>query len=114
MNKLEQFNKLKGQIVEQLPYFQEVNEVQDIIDSNPEVGDAQTENALDAIVSFNQDMKTLALNAYQLQDLLNSAVLENRLMVQWMQKLETQTLEAEDKIVGIYNKIEDYGKQSSM
>jgi hypothetical protein len=41
-----------------------VNEIQDIIDSNPEVGDQSTETALDAVVSFNQDMKILALNAY--------------------------------------------------
>ena len=106
--KLEQFNKLKNQIIERLPYFQEVNEMQDIINSNPEVGDQSTETALDAVASFNQDMKVLALNAYQLQDLLNAAVLENKLMVQWMTKLENQTLKAEERIVGLYNKVEVY------
>jgi hypothetical protein len=30
-------------------------------------------------------------------------------MVQWMSKLEKQTLEAEEKIVGLYNKVEVYG-----
>jgi hypothetical protein len=30
-------------------------------------------------------------------------------MVQWMNKLEKQTLEAEEKIVGLYNTIEVYG-----
>jgi len=46
--------------------------------------DEVAENSLEALVSFNEDMKTLALNAYQMQDLLDSALEENDLILKWM------------------------------
>ena len=32
--------------------------------------DLSTENALEALVSFNHDMKRIAMNAYQMKDLI--------------------------------------------
>lgn len=41
---------------------------------DPQLGDEVAENTLDAIAKFNIDMKVLALNAYQLQDLLELSI----------------------------------------
>ena len=46
------------------------------------------ENSLDALANFNQDMRTLALNAYQMQELMSLAMDENDLILGWMQQLE--------------------------
>jgi hypothetical protein len=51
-------------------------------------------------------MKILALNAYQLQDLLGAALSEHKLMVEWLQAMETQTLTCEDQLVNLFSLIE--------
>lgn len=82
LSKAEQeLTKLREQALEKLPYFQDINDIKDLIDSNPEMQDDVAENSLEALVSFNEDMKTLALNAYQMQDLLDSALEENDLIL---------------------------------
>lgn len=54
-----------------------------------------SENALEALVCFNDEMKTLASNAYQLQELLGAAINENKTLTKWMTDLEDATLESE-------------------
>ena len=51
-------------------------------------------------------MKTLALNAYQMQDLLDSALEENDLILQWMAKLEGATFKAEEDIIKMSKSVE--------
>ena len=68
--------------------------------------DEVAENSLEALVSFNDDMKTLALNAYQMQDLLDSALEENDLILQWMNQLEGATFKAEEDIVKMSKSVE--------
>jgi hypothetical protein len=73
--------------------------------------DDVAENSLEALVSFNEDMKTLALNAYQMQDLLDSALEENDLILQWMNKLEGATFKAEEDIIKMSKSVEQVADQ---
>jgi len=102
---------LREQALEKLPYFQDINDIKDLIDSNPEMQDDVAENSLEALVSFNEDMKTLALNAYQMQDLLDSALEENDLILQWMNKLEGATFKAEEDIIKMSKSVEKVADQ---
>ena len=67
--------------------------------SNPDLGDEVAENSLDALANFNKDMRTLAVNAYQMQELMNLAMDENELVLQWMTHLEENTLNLEEELV---------------
>ena len=102
---------MREQALEKLPYFQDINDIKDLIDSNPEMQDDVAENSLEALVSFNEDMKTLALNAYQMQDLLDSALEENDLILQWMNKLEGATFKAEEDIIKMSKSVEKVADQ---
>lgn len=102
----EELKKFREQALEKLPFFQDVNDIKDLIESNPEMQDEVAENSLEALVSFNEDMKTLALNAYQMQDLLDSALEENDLILQWMNQLEGATFKAEEDIVKMSKSVE--------
>jgi len=44
--------------------FQNIADINNMIQDNPDLGHEQAENCLDAITCFNTDMKILALNAY--------------------------------------------------
>jgi len=56
-------------------------------------------------------MKNIALNAYQLQTLLNNGIEENILLIDWMQELEKRTLKYEDDIARMAERID--GKANS-
>lgn len=60
----EELMKLRDETLANLPYFQEIQDVQDLLMANPNMRDEAAEQSLEALVSFNADMKTLALNAY--------------------------------------------------
>ena len=57
------------------------------------------ENCYDAIVRFNEDMKILAMNACQMNELLRYALQENHLIKDWTNKLEQNTAQAEEAIL---------------
>lgn len=57
------------------------------------------ENSFNAIVRFNEDMKILATNAYQMNELLGYAMQENDLILDWVNKLEANTISAEENII---------------
>lgn len=57
------------------------------------------ENSFNAIVRFNEDMKILATNAYQMNELLGYAMQENDLILDWVTKLEANTISAEESLV---------------
>jgi hypothetical protein len=61
------------------------------------------ENCYDAIVRFNEDMKILAMNACQMNELLRYALQENHLIKDWTNKLEQNTAQAEDAILLLSN-----------
>ena len=90
---------MKQDALNQFPYFNEMKDLKTLVENNPNLGDEVAENSLDALVSFNEDMKTLALNAYQMQELLDAALEENNVILEWMQQLEDGTLDAEKDIV---------------
>ena len=48
----------------QLPSFVEIKEIQDLVSADESLGDAVSEMTLDTLACFNEDMKTLALNAF--------------------------------------------------
>ena len=48
-------------------------------------------------------MKMLALNAYQMQDLLEFTIKENQQMVQWLEHLEGKTISTEGKLYKAIN-----------
>jgi len=50
------------------------------------------ENSFDAILHFNQDMKILAMNAYQMQELLSYSAEENDLIIDWLARLDACTV----------------------
>ena len=50
------------------------------------------ENSFDAILHFNQDMKILAMNAYQMQELLSYSAEENDLIINWLARLDACTV----------------------
>jgi hypothetical protein len=59
----------KDETLKKLPYFQEINVVNDLIKADPNLQDYNAEQALEALVAFNEDMKKLAVNAYQMEKL---------------------------------------------
>jgi len=59
---------------------------------------------LDAIATFNNDMKTLALNAYQLEDLLNLSLEENDVHLRWMKNMQSKNKNAFDQLKSIDKK----------
>lgn len=58
---------LKDDTLKKLPYFHEINVINDLIKADPHLQDQDAEQALEALVSFNDDMKKLAANAYQMK-----------------------------------------------
>lgn len=96
--KKEELINLRDDTIEKLPYFQEIQDIQDLVDSNPDMKDEMAEASLEALVSFNDDMKLLAVNAFQMQELTNYVMEENDLMLEWMSKMEAETFKVEDGI----------------
>lgn len=70
------------------------------------LGDQAAEDSMEALVSFNEDMKVLACNAYQMQEMLDSALEENDVILDWMRKLEESTTKTESGVLKIATKIE--------
>jgi len=94
----EEFMKLRDDTLASLPYFQEIQDVHDLMIANPNMKDEVAEQSLEALVSFNADMKTLALNAYQMEELTGYAMEENDLMLEWLGHMEATTLKVEDDL----------------
>jgi hypothetical protein len=78
--------------------FHSIKDINDMLEDNEELGHQVAENTLDVISCFNADMKVLALNAYQLQDLLELTLKENDVLLEWMQYIEYSVLESESAI----------------
>ena len=94
----------------------EIKEIQDLVNADDGLGDDISELTLDTLASFNEDMKVLALNAFQVQDMLDKCVQENDLLIDWMGHMEFQTTGVQDKInsvdVQVVKTIESINKRS--
>ena len=55
---------MRESTLDKLPYFQEIKDIQDLVDADPDMKDEMAEASLEALVSFNDDMKLLAVNAF--------------------------------------------------
>jgi len=95
---------LKEQASGQMQLFQNIKDISNMVNDNEDFGHEVAENTLDALSIFNADMKILALNAYQLQDLLELTLKENDVMLDWITYLEQTTLESESAIFKAANK----------
>lgn len=62
--KKEELANLRESTLDKLPYFQEIKDIQDLVDADPDMKDEMAEASLEALVSFNDDMKLLAVNAF--------------------------------------------------
>ena len=107
---------LRAMALAQLPSFVEIKEIQDLVNADDGLGDDISELTLDTLASFNEDMKVLALNAFQVQDMLDKCVQENDLLIDWMGHMEFQTTGVQDKInsvdVQVVKTIESINKRS--
>lgn len=64
-------------------------------DSN--LGDKQSEEGLEYLAKFNQDMGILAMNVYEIYSLFDLVNKENEEIVDWMLTLEKQAVEIEER-----------------
>ena len=86
--------------------------MQDIIESNPAHRDDAAELSLELISNFNSDMKVLGVNAIHLRDLLAGAQDEYDMLHEWMQKLESTTIESQDKMSNVMKTIDKFAEKS--
>ena len=78
--------------------------------NDPNLMDRITENTVNALVSFNNDMKALALNAYQLEDLLDLSLQENDAFIEWFGLLEEKTTNTETKLFKVGKGMKKFSK----
>jgi len=45
-------------------HFKDVNDINQLLNDDDDLGDEAAENSIEALVSFNEDMRILALNSY--------------------------------------------------
>lgn len=89
---------IEDKAVAMLPRILMVNERVNLVRRDRKLGVEAVENYLEAVVSMNADMKVLAANAYQLQDIVDQVMEENEILGEWMRMLELDTLEAEKAV----------------
>ncbi|CDW91576.1 cation channel family protein [Stylonychia lemnae] len=80
--------------------------IQEIIEQDETLGDADAEQGLENLARFNEDMSMIALNVYQVFNLFDLIGKENEEIVSWMQSLEKQTIIAEERQSKVERKID--------
>ena len=95
----------KEETLEKLPYFQEINVVSDLIKADPNLQDYNAEQALEALVAFNDDMKKLAVNAFQMEKLASYSLKENDLTLDWVNEMDDETIQIEEGLIRIERKL---------
>ena len=98
--KKKEFLALKEKTIEKVPALQELNDINAIVaaDANELGRDEVAENSFESLVTFNTDMKVLALSAYQLNDLLNLVIDEHQQLNDWLQRCENETIATEENV----------------
>jgi len=57
--------QIREEAIENIKHFKDINDLTHVLkDENNQLGDEPAENCVEALVSFNDDMKTLALNTF--------------------------------------------------
>lgn len=74
---------LRKSVIEELPNFQKVKDENEILQDD-DVGDEVAETSLEVLCNFNEEMKLLAMNAFQLQELLTLSLEENDALLEWL------------------------------
>lgn len=92
-------SQIKVQIIQQLPIYLSIEKISKLAEDSPTLGDKKSENALEAVMRFNEDMRMLSLTSFQMQDLLESALQEHDQMIEWLLDLEQLTLHVEETII---------------
>ena len=93
-----------------MPFFKEVQQMQQLVVEQTHLVQPG-EEALEALVRFNQDLQILGANALQLQQLLEAAVNENAALLAWTQDLERLGEQAEEEVYRVLSQVEQAATQ---
>lgn len=74
----------------------DIQDLNQLMNETDDHQDQSTENAIEAIVSFNSDMNKIAMNAYQMKDMISYVLQENELLINWLEKAEQDIINDED------------------
>lgn len=96
---------VKEKLVKKLPMFIDFKDMEDIVEKDPNMKDKVAETSFDSLVYFNKDMKTLALNAYQMKDLIGYVQEENDILLEWMSWMETDCFLNEEMICKVHQQV---------
>ena len=67
---------------------------------------ADAEQGIENLALFNEDMSTISMNVYQIQNLFELISKENEEIIGWMNQLERQTISMEEKHFKLERKID--------
>lgn len=95
-------------MVEELPNFLKIKDESEILQED-DIGDEVAETSLEVLCNFNEEMKLLAMNAFQLQELLTLSLEENDTLLEWLQSMESSTLRIEEGLTTVVGNIDDLG-----
>lgn len=95
-----ELDKIRERAIESIPRLQEIDTMNQLINTDPHnLGrDPAAENSLEGVATFNADMKTIALNAYQLNTLMNLVLEEHHALNEWLTQIELITLRTENAV----------------
>ena len=75
---------IKQEAISKIDYFAEIQELTNLVKDDKKFGNEKAEELLDQVAAFNDDMKLMVLNSYQMSDLAGYLQKENDLIVEWM------------------------------
>lgn len=91
-NNIDEYDLLKKEVSDQIPYFKSIVEKLKIINLNDKTyTDVAAEESLEAIVNFNDDLKLLSSNAFNLEEMFQAALKENEIIIEWIKSIEEKT-----------------------
>ena len=105
-----ELDKIREKAIESIPRLQEIDTMNQLINTDPNnLGrDPVAENSFEGVATFNSDMKTLALNAYQLGTLMNLVLDEHHALNEWLAEVELITLRTETAVYGCAYKVKGF------
>lgn len=88
-----------------------MEELNQVVDLDPEVhlaaaAYADAEQGLENLALFNEEMSTISMNAFQIYSLFELINKENEEIIEWMQQIERQTINVEERHLKIERKLE--------
>lgn len=85
-------------------YTTDMNAMQ-IMEQDKDMYDADAEEGLEHLARFNEDMSMVAFNVYQIYNLFDLVCKENEEILSWMQTLEREAVNVEDRQLNIEQKV---------